>query len=100
MVVRRSIVEQHPWVVLNIYHAFLRAKDEVNARARDLADVYFRLGLLPSDKRGAFRADPYPYGVVKNRAVLETIAAYSHEQGLTPRVLSLDEVFAPNTLDL
>jgi 4,5-dihydroxyphthalate decarboxylase len=44
--------------------------------------------------------DPYPYGVKSNRQVLETVADYSYEQGLTPRRLSLDEVFAPSTLDL
>jgi hypothetical protein len=32
--------------------------------------------------------------------VLETIAHYSHEQGLTPRVLPLDEIFPRNTLEL
>jgi hypothetical protein len=31
---------------------------------------------------------------------LEMLAAYSFEQGLTPRQLDLGEVFAPSTLDL
>ena len=26
-VIRRSIVEKHPWVVLNLYNAFLAAKE-------------------------------------------------------------------------
>jgi 4,5-dihydroxyphthalate decarboxylase len=63
-------------------------------------EVYFRLGLLPADAEEAVRSDPYPYGVKSNRQILETIAQYSHEQGLTPRVLALDEIFAPSTLDL
>jgi len=99
-VVRRSIAERHPWVVLNLFHAFARAKDAVNARARELADVYFRLGLLPSEGKKAVGMDPYPYGVASNRGVLETITEYSHEQGLTPRRLALEEIFAPSTLDL
>jgi hypothetical protein len=32
--------------------------------------------------------------------VLEAIAQYSHEQGLTPRRMTLDEVFPANTLAL
>jgi len=44
--------------------------------------------------------DPYPYGVKSNQKVLETVAQYSHEQGLTPRVMPMDEIFAPSTLDL
>jgi 4,5-dihydroxyphthalate decarboxylase len=100
VVVRRSLLEEHPWVAINIYKAFLEAKDRVNQRAKQLASVYFTLGLLPPEKRSAMDQDPYPYGITANRKVLETIAEYSHEQGLTPRVIGLDEVFAPSTLSL
>jgi 4,5-dihydroxyphthalate decarboxylase len=100
MVVRRSILERHPWVALNLYKAFVAAKEQALARTRELVDVYFRLGLLPAEAQQAFATDPYPYGVQANRQVLETIARYSYEQGLTPRVVALEEVFAPSTLDL
>ena len=100
MVVRRSIVEKHPWVVLNIYRAFLEAKNK-------LARWGFR------GRRGASR-DRHPRagsgrGVEarslslrrrRQSHVLETIARYSNEQGLTPRVLSLEEIFPPATLSL
>ena len=33
-------------------------------------------------------------------AILETAAVYSHEQGLTPRVLSHEEIFPAATLSL
>jgi 4,5-dihydroxyphthalate decarboxylase len=100
VVVKRSVLDQHPWVALNLYRAFDAAKQRVIARARELADVYFQLGLLPGDARSALDDDPYPYGVRTSRQTLETIAQYSHEQGLTPRVVSLDEVFSPSTMDL
>jgi 4,5-dihydroxyphthalate decarboxylase len=100
MVVRRSLVETYPWLPLNIFRTFQAAKDGVAARARQLAEPYFQLGLLPPEGRKAMTVDPFPYGVKANRETLETIARYSHEQGLTPRVLSLDEVFAPSTLDV
>jgi 4,5-dihydroxyphthalate decarboxylase len=58
------------------------------------------LGLLSPESRSTLATDPYPYGVKANKNVLETIAEYSHEQGLTPRVIKLDEVFAPSTLEL
>jgi hypothetical protein len=32
--------------------------------------------------------------------VLETVAEYSFEQGLTPRRMQLEEIFAASTLDL
>ena len=99
-IVRRSIYERHPWVAINLYKAFLEAKQRVQARTRELADPYFRLGLLPAEARAGLDVDPFPYGVQANRCILETIASYSHEQGLTPRVVALEEIFAPSTLSL
>jgi 4,5-dihydroxyphthalate decarboxylase len=100
MVVRRSLVEKYPWLPLNIYRTFQAAKDSVAARARQLAEPYFQLGLLPAEGRRAMATDPFPYGIKANRETLETIARYSHEQGLTPRVVPLDEVFAASTMDV
>jgi 4,5-dihydroxyphthalate decarboxylase len=100
MVVRRSIYEQHPWVALNIFNAFRLAKERVAARMRELVSTHLELGLLGADARQALGVDPYPYGVRSNQKVLETVAEYSFEQGLTPRLVPLDEIFAPSTLGL
>jgi 4,5-dihydroxyphthalate decarboxylase len=100
MVVRRSIYEKHPWVALNIFNAFRLAKERTAARIRELVSTHVELGLLGPNARQALNFDPYPYGVKSNLNVLETVARYSYEQGLTPRVMPLDEIFAPSTLDL
>ena len=100
MVVRRSIAEKHPWVVLNLYNAFLAAKNDWLKGVNAAAESHLETGILSQDAGAALRRDPYPYGVVANRTILETIARYSHEQGLTPRVLPLDEIFPRNTLEL
>jgi 4,5-dihydroxyphthalate decarboxylase len=100
MVIRRRIVEQHPWVVLNIYRAFLEGKNRWLASVSEAAEAHLETGILPPEMAAVLKKDPFPYGVVGNRHVLETIARYSHEQGLTPRVLSLDEIFPPATLSL
>jgi 4,5-dihydroxyphthalate decarboxylase len=39
------------------------------------------------------------HGLKANRKTLETAARYSHEQGLTPRIVKLEEVFAKSALD-
>ncbi|MFI5270389.1 MAG: hypothetical protein ACHQ7M_23670, partial [Chloroflexota bacterium] len=91
---------QHPWVVLNIFNAFQEAKQRSINALRELAEPYVRLGLLGNEAAGGLAQDAFPYGVKSNRKVLDTIAAYSHEQGLTPRVLDLGEVFAPATMEL
>ncbi len=100
MVVRRSIAERHPWVVLNLYNAFRTAKDRWLAQVSEAVQSHVQLGMLAPEAAAGLRADPFPYGVVANCRVLETIAAYSHEQGLTPRTLALDSIFPANTLAL
>ncbi len=100
MVVRRSIAETHPWAVLNIFNAFQQAKQHSLQALRELTEPYVRLGLLGNDAASGLAQDAFPYGVKSNRKVLETIAQYSHEQGLTPRIMDLGEIFAPATMDL
>ncbi|MCL6593762.1 MAG: hypothetical protein K6T31_07275, partial [Alicyclobacillus sp.] len=98
VVIRRSLAEQYPWLVLNLYHAFVEAKQESLRVAQDWLTAYERLGQIQVDKD--LWGDPYPYGVQANRTTLENIAQYAWEQGLTPRKVALDEVFDERTWDL
>ena len=72
----------------------------MNRQSIDSAAVYFNLGFVPDEYRQALDADPYPYGGGTNRNILEAMTRFSYEQDLTPRMLSLDEVFHPDTLEL
>jgi 4,5-dihydroxyphthalate decarboxylase len=67
---------------------------------RELAATHLELGLLGPEAKQALSVDAYPYGVKSNRKVLDTVADYSFEQGLTPRRMQLEEIFAESTLDL
>jgi 4,5-dihydroxyphthalate decarboxylase len=44
--------------------------------------------------------DLLSYGVQMNLPTLEAATLYSYEQGLTERKLAVNELFAPETLDL
>ena len=46
-----------------------------------------------------FGGDPFAYGFGANLHVLEALAGYSHEQGLSSRLVDPREVFAPETHD-
>jgi 4,5-dihydroxyphthalate decarboxylase len=100
VVVRRSLLERHPWVALNLYTAFVKARSEVVRRGNLLLKPYRELGLIGSETQKALEADPMAYGIRASRTVLETISGYNFEQGLTPRKVGLEELFAPQTLDL
>ena len=101
VVVRRSLLERHPWIALNLYSAFVAAKEEIARCGESYLQWYLETGLLAGGvERTLAEKDPLAYGVKASRAVLETIAQYVHEQGLSERRVALDEIFAPSTLDL
>jgi 4,5-dihydroxyphthalate decarboxylase len=99
MVIRREIAEKHPWIVLNLYKAFERANDIADRERVEHAEYYRAAGLLTGEASDALRAPLVRHGIRANRKVLETAALYSHEQGLTPRPVALEEVFAPSSME-
>jgi len=101
VVVRRSLVESHPWIALNLYSAFVAAKEEIGRYGAAYLQWYFESGLLDGSVRHTLAAnDPLAYGFKASRPVLETIAQYVHEQGLCARRVELSELFTPSTLDV
>ena len=100
LVVQPSVYERNPWVALNIFNAFRQAKEQVAPHMRELVSTHIQLGLVPDGTAAGLQQDAYPCGVKSNQNVLETVCQYSHEQGLTPCVLGLDEIFTPSTPDL
>jgi 4,5-dihydroxyphthalate decarboxylase len=99
MVVRRSLAQKHPWIALNLLKAFQEA-DRIADRAR-LEHVAYHLetGLLPAEARTVLETSVASHGIAGNRKTLETLAQYSFEQGLTPRQMCLEEIFAPSAMD-
>jgi len=99
-VIRRTLVEKHPWIALNLYSAFAAARAEVLRAGNVALASHFETGVLGEDVRKALATDPMAYGVKATRKVLETIADYVHAQGLTDRRVKIDELFVPSTMDL
>jgi 4,5-dihydroxyphthalate decarboxylase len=44
--------------------------------------------------------DPLPYGLSRNRPALEAVIRFAHAQQILPRLVSPEEMFPSNTLDL
>jgi len=99
MVIRRELAERHPWAVLNLLKAFDRASEIAERQRLEHAAYHIATGLVAAEAERGLRTPLVRHGVKANRKVLETAAQYSFEQGLTPRRVSLEEVFAPSTLE-
>jgi 4,5-dihydroxyphthalate decarboxylase len=98
MVIKRELAEKHPWAITNILKAFNRANELANRQRREHVEYHLETGLLPADARNALDTPILFHGINANRRVLETIAQYSLEQGLTPRLMKLDELFAASMM--
>jgi 4,5-dihydroxyphthalate decarboxylase len=98
MVIKRDLAEKHPWAVTNILKAFNRANDLANRQRMAHVEYHLETGLLPVAARKALDTPIVLHGIAANRHVLETIAQYSLEQGLTPRLMKLDELFAASAM--
>jgi len=99
MVIKREIAEKHPWVVLNLLKAYDKANAIADAQRMEHVDYYVAVGMIPQEVAKALREPVLRHGIKANRKILETAARYSLEQGLTPRLMKLEEVFAASTMD-
>ncbi len=99
MVMKREVAEAHPWAILNVLKAFQQANAMATRQRMDHVDAYLEAGLLPADSRAVLAKPLIQHGIVANRNVLETAAQYSFEQGLTPRLTKLEDVFAESTME-
>ena len=97
-VIRRGVVEKNPWVAINLLKAFNQANAIAEHERREHVAYHLETGLVPPQYREALATPLLEHGVKANRKTLETAAAYSQSQGLTPRLLKLDELFAPNVM--
>jgi 4,5-dihydroxyphthalate decarboxylase len=99
MVIKRELAEKYPWAVLNLVKAFQQANDIADAERMTHVEYFYDAGVLPRETRAALAKPIIRHGFQANKKVLETVAQMSHEQGLTPRVMPLNQVFAASTSD-
>lgn len=100
MVIRREIVEREPWTVINLVQAFNKANAIAEAERMEHVAYHLDTGLLPGEAAQALATPLVRHGIVANRKTLETAAQHSLEQGLTPRLMRLEDVFAPQSLEM
>lgn len=102
VVIRRELYERHPWVARSLYKAFAQARDVALAGMDESATLKVILPWLPAhleETRQVMGDDYWAYGLDANRHVLQTFLRYHHEQGLSPRLLTPEDLFATETFE-
>lgn len=99
---RRDVYQANRWIARALCKAFAEAQERVYAELRVTASLKTMLPwqvAMVEQAVDLLGPDWWPYGVERNRAVLETFLRYHHEQGLSPRRLAVDELFAPECFE-
>ena len=92
IVVKDSVLAEHPWVAKSLFDAFSRAKNEW------LAGLDASTATDPSDKKylelqKIVGHDPLPYGMAANLPTIQALEETAFKQELTPRRMSIEELF-------
>ena len=95
-VVKREVVEKHPWVPASLMKAFTAAKDRTMKRVENPRVVplaWWATALF--EQQRLLGPDPWEYGLSpRNRGNLEAMIRHTRLQGLISRTWSVDELFS------
>jgi 4,5-dihydroxyphthalate decarboxylase len=92
IVIRNDVLAAHPGVARDLFDAFDETKRGYVARLAaghvgDADDQFFK-GVM--DAIG----DPLPYGIEANRSMIDAVVGHAVEQGIIPRRVDVEELFA------
>jgi 4,5-dihydroxyphthalate decarboxylase len=92
LVVKDSLLAEHPWLAKSLYAAFSEAKEQYVARLRsgEVKSADDKQLLRQSSFVGE---DPLPYGIENNLATITGLIDYALQQKLIPRRMTVDELF-------
>jgi len=100
--VRRELAQAKPELIIKLCEGFEASRRYSAQRLNESQALYTMLpwGAMEADKATALLGpDLWAYGVDANRDAIDALCRYSHAQGIAPRRLEADELFAPETLD-
>ena len=98
--VRREIADKHPWLPAAVFKAFEQAKGACLTKLSDTSATKVTLPFVEEQLKAAralMGQDYWSYGVSANRHVLEAFLRHHHAQGLSSRLVGVDELFHPAT---
>jgi 4,5-dihydroxyphthalate decarboxylase len=101
--IRKTLVEQHPWLPATVYKAFCQAKRIAINEMKEMSATKITLPwpeVYVQDAVKLLGEDFWRYGVAENAKDIETLTRYSYEQGLATRKLTAEEIFHPSVFEI
>lgn len=100
--IRRTLVEQHPWLPASVVKAFEKSKAIALARLGDTSASKVTLPFAEDQLRAArelMGTDFWSYGFAANEHVLNRFLKRHYDEGLSSRLLKAQELFHPSSLE-
>lgn len=100
--VRRTLAEAHPWLPGALMKAFSEAKDIAQAALNDTSATKVTMPFVEDNLKivKQLMGDNFwSYGIADNARTLDTFCEIHYQQGLSPRRLSVEELFHPSTFE-
>ena len=101
MVVKDEVLQAHPELAVQIFHAFAEAKNHyVQSLKKGQIDKPTAVDDMHRRVMDITGADPLPYGIAPNRRMLEQALHSALAQGIISHHVDIDSLFAPATQGL
>ncbi len=101
--IKKTTAQENPWLIRAVFEAYAQAKQLNHDYMAKSAWVFSTLPWYAQEfeETRALLGDNFDaYGIGANRKTLEALLRYSHEQGLAKRLLTVEEMFHPASLEL
>ena len=105
VVIRKDVLAAHPGIARSIYDGFVKSKESAADEYRKgVMEQHGKLMIpwftpLMAENLSLMGRDWWPYGLAANRKAMDTYLRYFHEQGLSSRRFTCEEIFLPELLD-
>lgn len=100
--IRKELAAKHPWLPVALLKAFTQAKAAALELLSDTSATKVTLLFVEEQLKAArdtMGDDYWSYGVAPARKTLETFVRHHHSQGLSARLVAVEELFHPATYE-
>ena len=104
VVMRRDLLAQPPELSQAVYKGFCEAKQTAEEEYRhglifnSMGTMFPWFSELVEKDIAVLGEDWWPYGIQANRKSIDGVLRYHHEQGITDRLFTLQDIFVPGLL--
>jgi 4,5-dihydroxyphthalate decarboxylase len=104
VVIRRDVLAEHPELAQEVYKGFCDAKKAAEEKYQhglifnSMGTMFPWFSQLVDEDIAVLGEDWWPYGMTANRKAIDAVLRYHHEQGITDRLFTVEDIFLPELL--